>query len=546
MAKGTSKAPGRCGSSLGSPLPNDIRSPLVDVLALGGRHCGFNAVVIEVKAGGRNALKPGPVPWAGLPKPGTPPPRLKASPRADCLGPHLYRRNPPAPSYPHRQARHASMTETLLTCWQATVRRGPDALALIDGAKGRRWSRAELAAVTEEWSLALAAGTALAGRRVLLAEPNGPVWWQVFLGLLHLGAIPVPADSTEPSVALAAQARALRAAAFWHAGTLHPLPGSSRSRRRELCLFKLTSGSTGTPKALPFTHAQMLADGRQICASMGIRPSDLNLAAIPLGHSYGLGNLVMPLLDQGTAMLCVASPLPQALAADCARWQPTVFPAVPTLLRAMVRSELAPEQLASLRLILSAGAALPTEIATAFAERFGRRVHGFYGASETGGICYDRTGEGTLAGRSVGAPLEGVQLQFRRGKRFTVVGAAVGGRGRFSPADRGDLNPSGELVLLGRAGRTVKIAGRRLDLAEVENALLALPGVRAACVLAHPQRLDALTAAAATDRPGGELRAELAARLAPWKIPARILALPDLPVTERGKTDRKAVAKLVG
>ena len=119
-----------------------------------------------------------------------------------------------------------------------------------------------------------------------------------------------------------------------------------------------------------------------------------------------------------------------------------------------------------------------------------------------------------------------------------MVGAAVGGRGRFSPADRGELNPAGELVLLGRTGRIVKIAGRRLDLAEVENALLALPGVRAACVLAHPQRPDALTAATATDRPGTELRAELAARLAPWKIPARILALPELPVTERGKTEK--------
>ena len=41
-----------------------------------------------------------------------------------------------------------------------------------------------------------------------------------------------------------------------------PFSGATRHRRRDLCLFKLTSGSTGVPKALPFTHAQMLADGR--------------------------------------------------------------------------------------------------------------------------------------------------------------------------------------------------------------------------------------------------------------------------------------------
>lgn len=435
------------------------------------------------------------------------------------------------------------MAETLLTCWQATVRRAPDALAVIDGATGRRWSRGQLAAASQAWSQTAPAGNALAGRRVLVAEPNGPGWLQVFLGLLQLGAIPVPADSTEPAAALAEQAHALRAAALWHAGSLHPIPGATRHRRCGLCLVKLTSGSTGTPKALPFTHAQMLADSRQICAAMSIGPADLNLAVIPLGHSYGLGSLVVPLLDQGTAMVCVASPLPQALAADCARWRPTVFPCVPTLLRAMVRSELDPAQLASLRLVISAGATLPPEVATAFAERFHQRVHGFYGASETGGICYDRTGDASLTGRSVGTPLGGVRLQWRRGNRFTVVSPAVGGNGSFSPADRAELSSAAELVLLGRTGRTVKIAGRRLDLAEVENALCALPGVRAACVLAHPQRPDALMAAVASDRRGAELRTELAARLAPWKIPARILALPDLPVTERGKTDRTAVAE---
>ncbi len=437
------------------------------------------------------------------------------------------------------------MSPHLLDHWQNTVRQAPDALAVVDGTTGRRWSRAGLAEAAEQWSNTHGTGTPLAGRRVLVAEPNGAPWFHVFLGLLRLGAIPIPADSTEPAATLEAQARTLRAAAFWHGGKLHPLPGSTRQRRADLCLFKLTSGSTGTPKALPFTHAQMLADGRQICASMDIRPDDLNLAVIPLGHSYGLGNLVVPLLAQGTALVCVASPLPQALAADIARWQPTVFPAVPTLLRALVRSEIEPALLASLRVVISAGAVLPAEIATAFNERFDRRVHGFYGASETGGITYDRTGDATLAGSGVGAPLVGVTLHFRRGQRFTVESPAVGGDGRFSPADRAELDASGSLVLLGRAGRTVKIAGRRLDLAEVENALLRLPGVRAACVLPHPHRPDALAAAVASDRGGAELRTELQARLAPWKVPARILAQPDLPVTERGKTDRKAVAKLL-
>ena len=71
---------------------------------------------------------------------------------------------------------------------------------------------------------------------------------------------------------------------------------AARARRVQPVLVKLTSGSTGQPRALPFIDAHMLADGSQICAGMDIRATDLNLAIIPFGHSYGLGTLVLPLL----------------------------------------------------------------------------------------------------------------------------------------------------------------------------------------------------------------------------------------------------------
>jgi acyl-coenzyme A synthetase/AMP-(fatty) acid ligase len=364
-----------------------------------------------------------------------------------------------------------------------------------------------------------------------------------------------------------------------------------RARRRDLCLVKLTSGSTGAPKALAFTHAQMLADGRQLAAAMDIRPGDLNLAVIPLGHSYGLGNLVMPLLAQGTPLLCAASPLPRALAADCERWRPTIFPAVPTLLRALAQTGVAPASLASLRTVISAGAPLAPETAAAFAQKFSLNIHAFYGASETGGIAYDRTGLAALATGNVGAPVNGVTLRWRRGGRFTVASAAVHGRGICSPPDRAALNAQNELILTGRAGRFAKIGGRRVNLAEVENALRALPGVTDALVTAHPSRPDALAAAVsvvgpdlASGRAGqtaphplekfvaghqrprpdtrsgptntadanavtpvtpATLRAALAPRLAAWKIPARILVLKDFPVTARGKPDRRALACLL-
>ena len=477
------------------------------------------------------------------------------------------------------------MAEHLLECWSQTVRAAPAARAVVEGAGGRIWSRLALDAAAEDWRATLPPGAGLRGRRVVIAEARAVDWLVVFLGLLKAGAVPVAMDASEPPAGQRAVAQAVRAPWLWSGGKLEPVadaPVEAGTRRlwprdsRDACLVKLTSGSTGLPKAIPFTHAQMIADGRQVCATMGIGPDDLNLAVIPPGHSYGLGNLVVPLLVQGTALVVAASPLPQAIAADCARWRPTVFPAVPAMLRALAASDIEPAALASLRLVISAGAPLAAEVAQAFAAKFGRRVQGFYGSSETGGICFDRTGEATLTGRSVGTPLEGVRLHGLagderaggggRGRRFVVESAAVRGRGRFSPADRGRLDERGELVLLGRTGRMVKLAGRRVDLAEVEAALRGVAGVREAFVVVHPQRPDVLAAAVAVsamvgalavdpgetraDAPAPSLtpeavRAALRMRIAGWKVPARVLVLAEFPHTERGKTDTRRLRALL-
>ena len=61
--------------------------------------------------------------------------------------------------------------------------------------------------------------------------------------------------------------------------------------------------------------------------------------------------------------------------------------------------------------MISAGAPLSAEVAQQFYRRYGIKIHNFYGSSETGGICYDRTGNATLSGRSVGKPLSGVMVR---------------------------------------------------------------------------------------------------------------------------------------
>ncbi|MFA6287304.1 MAG: class I adenylate-forming enzyme family protein [Opitutaceae bacterium] len=459
------------------------------------------------------------------------------------------------------------MTTTLTKTWARLVHAQPDALALIEAANGRRWTRAELSAHADSWRATLP--LEVAGQRVTFALPNGPDWFAAFLGLLLADAIPVPLDPSEPVAAQRTLAASARAPFAWINARLEPIQsnligyfgvfqnspfstGPSKIQSNLLgysvpraCLVKLTSGSTGRPRALAFTHAQMLADGRQICAGMGITPDDLNFAVIPLGHSYGLGNLVVPLLAQGTPLVCAGAPLPHALAADIALWKPTVFPAVPALLRALAAADVPAKHLASLRTVISAGSPLTPEIALAFHAKFALKPHGFYGSSETGGITYDRSGDATLAGRSVGAPLKGVTLTPTRAGRFRVTSPAVFHTGSFCPADRATLTDDGELVLLGRTGRMVKIAGRRLDLGELEQSLRRLPDVRDAFVAPHPHHPGELAAVVATPLAASALRPLLRAHLASWKLPRRLVTTAEFPLTARGKPDARALHALL-
>ena len=126
------------------------------------------------------------------------------------------------------------MPETLSSLWLENVRRAPDAPAMIQGEGGRVWTRGDLQAAAKRWLGAVPAGVTLARCRVTLAEPNGPDWLAVFLGLLEAGAVVVPLDPAEPAEARRATALAAGAAWLWEEGKLHPL-ASRRSSARWRC-----------------------------------------------------------------------------------------------------------------------------------------------------------------------------------------------------------------------------------------------------------------------------------------------------------------------
>jgi acyl-coenzyme A synthetase/AMP-(fatty) acid ligase len=354
---------------------------------------------------------------------------------------------------------------------------------------GKTWMRDEITEAAQRLRLT--------GRLIPIREPNSAAWLIRFLAAQRRGATALPAEHVPPGL------------------------------RPRGCCIKLTSGTTGKLKPVYCSAQHLINDGRRICATMGIRPNDINLAQIPLGHSYGLGNLVMPLILQGTPFVCAQTIAPREILETIRQHNVTVFPTVPAVLRAL--AALPARKPDSLRLVISAGAPLSPETAQQFYRRYGIKIHNFYGASETGGICYDRTGNATLSGRSVGTPMQPVRL--RRDGRVVV--------GRQVLADLGEWNRYGELKLIGRVGVVANIGGKKVSPAEVERALRSVPGVSDAwvTVLKDKRGNDYLAAAVETER--AEVESDL--KLPAWQLPKRYFLARTLPRTERGKLDTAAL-----
>ena len=91
---------------------------------------------------------------------------------------------------------------------------------------------------------------------------------------------------------------------------------ASPTNYNKAALLKLTSGSTGLPKAILTAECHLAADAERIVRTMGLAENDIQLAVIPLSHAYGFGNLLMPLLLQGTAIVLRDSFIPSQMLAD--------------------------------------------------------------------------------------------------------------------------------------------------------------------------------------------------------------------------------------
>ena len=386
----------------------------------------------------------------------------------------------------------------------------------------------------------------------------------IFIACLRRGVVVLPLEQSMSDQQRDAALKVCRVTGIIEkAGTVRLIDNERPNwRGKNPTLLKLTSGTTAAPRAIRFGSEQLLADCDQICDTMGISDVDLNFGVIPISHSYGFSNLLTPLIARGVPLVVSQDRTPRAVLADIAKTDATVFPGMPLFYQAFCEMENIPP-LPKLRVCISAGAPLPIATAKKFREKFALPIHSFYGASECGGICYDREAKNEIEG-FVGAPMKDVDLEMidpnAQSSQARVRSAAVGdgyfpdadeeklGNGIFVPDDLLARHGSG-FKIVGRVSDVINVAGKKVNPAEIEERLLHFPGVRQAVAFGRPAGAGlrneevAACVVANVDLRENELMEFCRTALSAWQVPKRIFIVESIPTTERGKISRRELAK---
>ena len=453
-------------------------------------------------------------------------------------------------------------TDGLLKRWEAILARKGDAPAIFN-TRGQinRTFRAidEYACKFESKIDSFAAGSVIA-----VQIGNHEDWPSILIACLRRGMIVLPLEQSISDQQRDAAAKICRASGIIErAGKVRVLEHEQPNwQGNNPALLKLTSGTTAAPRAIRFGSEQLLADCEQICDTMGVSDVDLNFGVIPISHSYGFSNLLTPLIARGVPLVVSQDRTPRAVLADIAKTDATVFPGMPLFYQAFCEMKNIPP-LPKLRVCISAGAPLPIATAKKFRDKFALPIHSFYGASECGGICYDREAKNEIEG-FVGSPMKDVDLEMiepgAETSQVRVRSAAVGngyfpdvdeeklGNGVFVPDDLLARHGSG-FKIVGRISDVINVAGKKVNPAEIEERLLHFPGVRQAVAFGRPAGAGlrneevAACVVANVDLRENELMEFCRTALSGWQVPKRIFIVDSIPTNERGKISRRELAE---
>ncbi|MVO89228.1 AMP-binding protein [Streptomyces sp. p1417] len=344
----------------------------------------------------------------------------------------------------------------------------------------------------------------------------------------------------------------------------------------EPSLFLLSGGTTGLPKLIPRTHDDYAYVMRITAEAMEVDRDGVYLAVNPVAHQAALAcpGVIGTLLLGGKAVL-TSSVRPDEVFPLIRREGVTATTLVPSVLRLWADSGRPPGELS--RLLIQVGSApLDPALADRAGSALGCRIQRWYGISE--GLCtYTRLDDPhEVAVHTDGRPmsaLDEVRVVDESGEEvpageagemqvrgpYTIRGyyrAPAENARSFTPDGffrTGDLvrrDPDGNIMIVGRIKDVINRAGEKVSAEEVERQLRTHPDVQDAAVIGVTDTVLGERTFAFVVPNGAEVRAPAVKQflrergLAIYKIPDRLVPVPQLPRTPMGKVDKKALRAL--
>ena len=346
-----------------------------------------------------------------------------------------------------------------------------------------------------------------------------------------------------------------------------------------------TSGTTGNPKGVVYSHRSTYLHSMAGMAAncVGATERDRVLVIVPMFHANAWGMPYMAFMA-GTDLIMPERFLQsEPLARVFKELRPTLSLGVPTIWNDLLRYSLTNEvDLSSVRLVTAGGAAVPRALIEAFRDRFGVEMMQGWGMTETSPVCSlakppkSATPEEEMDWRvKAGRVVAGVEVRIAAEDgtilpedgtsigEFEVRGPWVTGSyygeptperfhdGWLRTGDVGTLDNKGFMTISDRTKDVIKSGGEWISSVELENEVMAHPGVFEAAVVGIPDpKWDErpLVVVVASEEPAPtpqELLDFLTGRVARWWLPERWAFVPELPKTSVGKFDKRALRSMV-
>jgi len=354
---------------------------------------------------------------------------------------------------------------------------------------------------------------------------------------------------------------------------------------QDLAYILYTSGSTGVPKGIMHTHRSGLSFAEWAAETYGLRQEDRVSNHAPLHFDLSTFDFFGTAIASGTTVIIpeALTKFPASLSKLMEEEHISVWYSVPfALIQLMERGNIHTRDLSAMRWILFAGEVFPTKHLRGLMNLLpGIRFSNLYGPTETNVCTYyhvDQIPSETEETIPIGKPCANVEdlvvdlddhpiLPGEVGELLIRGGVVMKGywgqpektamgffkRPSFEnfedlfyrTGDLVQLDANGDYRYLGRKDRQIKTRGYRVELDEVEVALLAHEGVQEAAAYPVPDRQGSnLIEASVIIKPGvalnqSDLVDHLSRRLPAYALPMRIDILGDFPRTSTGKINRR-------